>query len=195
MWRMADDFWDSWDQILHMFKYAELWQGVGGPGHWPDCDMLQIGKLSKRGPVGPERYSRFTNDELYTHMTFWSIFRSPLIIGGNLPENRDIELKLLTNKEVLDVNQHGENPKELYFNKDKNMVWYSHIPGSRDIYAAFFNLSDDPNAVKIDFSGVGLKGKVKVRDLWKKQDAGLYKDGYQQTVNKHGAALLRLSPE
>lgn len=195
MWRMADDFWDNWDQILHMFKYAELWQGVGGPGHWPDCDMLQIGKLSKRGPVGPERYSRFTNDELYTHMTFWSIFRSPLIIGGNLPENRDIEVKLFTNKEVLDVNQHGENPKELYVNKDSNMVWYSHVAGSKDIYAAFFNLSDNPNPVKIDFSAVGLKGRIKVRDLWKKQDVGSYKDSYQQTINKHGAALFRLSAE
>ena len=52
MWRMADDFWDSWKEILHMFDYAKLWEGTGGPGHWPDCDMIQIGKLSKRGPVG-----------------------------------------------------------------------------------------------------------------------------------------------
>jgi alpha-galactosidase len=52
MWRMADDFWDNWEMMLHMFNYAKTWEGVGGPGHWPDCDMLQIGKLSKRGPVG-----------------------------------------------------------------------------------------------------------------------------------------------
>ena len=70
MWRMADDFWDNWQQLLKMFDYARQWEGLGGPGHWPDCDMIQIGKLSKRGPVGPERYSRFTTDELYTHMTF-----------------------------------------------------------------------------------------------------------------------------
>jgi hypothetical protein len=53
MWRMADDFWDSWEMILHMFVYAKSWEGVGGPGHWPDCDMIQIGKLSKRGPCWP----------------------------------------------------------------------------------------------------------------------------------------------
>jgi hypothetical protein len=193
MWRMADDFWDNWDQILHMFQYAELWQGKGGPGHWPDCDMLQIGKLSKRGPVGPERYSRFTDDELYTHMTFWSIFRSPLMMGGNMPENRPIDLKLLSNKEVLDVNQQGNNPRELYFNKDESMVWYSHVRRSKDIYAAFFNLSDKAGPVKIDFASMGLKGKVKVRDLWKEQDMGLYDVAYQQTINRHGAALLRLS--
>jgi alpha-galactosidase len=193
MWRMADDFWDNWDQLLHMFTYAKLWEGVGGPGHWPDCDMLQIGKLSKRGPVGPERYSRFTDDELYTHMTFWSIFRSPLIIGGNMPENRAIDLKLFTNSEVLAVNQNGRDPKQLYFNKDESMVWYAHIPGSKDIYAAFFNLSDSTNPVKIDFSSVGISGKVAVRDLWQKRNAGTYTNSYQQAINKHGAALLRLS--
>ncbi len=74
MWRMADDFWDNWDQTLKMFDYAKTWEGVGKPGHWPDCDMIQIGKLSKRGPVGPERFSRFSEDELYTHINFWCIF-------------------------------------------------------------------------------------------------------------------------
>jgi alpha-galactosidase len=65
MWRMADDFWDNWKMILQMFDYAKKWEGTSRNGHWPDCDMIQIGKLSKRGPVGPERYSRFTEDELY----------------------------------------------------------------------------------------------------------------------------------
>ena len=90
-----------------MMNYAKQWQGVGTEGHYPDCDMMQIGKLSKRGPVGEERYSRFTEDELYTHMNFWCIYKSPLFIGGNLPENRELELKLETNTEVLAVNQEG----------------------------------------------------------------------------------------
>jgi alpha-galactosidase len=92
--------------------------------------MIQIGKLSKRGPVGDERYSRFTPDEEYAHITFWSIFRSPLILGSNLPENRPFELQLFTNPEVIAVNQHGEDPHELY-NKNGIMVWYSRIPGSK----------------------------------------------------------------
>jgi hypothetical protein len=194
MWRMADDFWDNWKEILHMFDYAKSWEGVGGPGHWPDCDMIQIGKLSKRGPVGQERYSRFTEDEQYTHMTFWSIYRSPLMIGGNLPENRDLELKLFTNAEVLAVNQQGENPKQLY-KKDGAMVWYSRIPGSKDVYAALFNIGDVNKNVAIDFAAIGLKGKVKVRNLWKKQDVGQFKNGYSQDINLHGATLLKLSPQ
>ncbi len=194
MWRMADDFWDNWKEILHMFDYAKSWEGVGGPGHWPDCDMIQIGKLSKRGPVGEERYSRFTEDEQYTHMTFWSIYRSPLMIGGNLPENRDLELKLFTNAEVLAVNQQGENPKQLY-KKDGAMVWYSHIPGSKDVYAALFNIGDNNQKVVVDFAALGLKGNVKVRDLWKKQDVGRFKKNYSQDINLHGAILLKLSPQ
>jgi len=193
MWRMADDFWDNWKEVLHMFDYAKSWEGVGGPGHWPDCDMIQIGKLSKRGPVGVERYSRFTEDELYTHMTFWSIYRSPLMLGGNLPENRELELKLFTNDEVLAANQNGENPRQLY-KKDGAMVWYSHVQGSKDLYVALFNIGDDPKPVTVDFASLGLKGKVKVRDLWKKQNLGQFKKGYQQNINAHGAALFRLSP-
>lgn len=193
MWRMADDFWDNWKEILHMFDYAKQWEGAGGKGHWPDCDMLQIGKLSKRGPVGAERYSRFTDDELFTHMTFWCIYRSPLMIGGNMPENRAIERQLLTNDEVLAVNQLGINPRQLYKNEG-SMAWYAHIPGSRDIYVALFNTANNPQQVSIRFSEVGLAGKVRVRDLWKKQNTGTYQNKYTPSINQHGAALLRLSP-
>ena len=193
MWRMADDFWDNWKEILHMFNYAKQWEGIGGSGHWPDCDMLQIGKLSKWGPVGVERYSRFTDDELYTHMTFWCIYRSPLMIGGNMPENRKIELSLFTNAEVLAVNQHGKNPRELY-KKNGTIVWYSQIAGSKDIYIALFNLDDQPKIISVNFASVGLTGEAIVRDLWKKQNAGKYKIEYSQSINKHGAALIRLSP-
>ena len=194
MWRMADDFWDNWEMILHMFNYAKSWEGTGGPGHWPDCDMLQIGKLSKRGPVGPERYSRFTNDELYTHMNFWCIYRSPLMIGGNLPENRDIELELLSNDEVLAVNQQGESPRQLY-KKDGSMVLASHVQGSKDWYVGLFNIADNAHDVSIDFSSLGLKGKIKVRDLWKKEDIGVFKKKCAQNINPHGSMLLRLSAQ
>jgi len=192
MWRMADDFWDNWSMQLKMFDYAKQWEGTGGPGHWPDCDMLQIGKLSKRGPVGPERYSRFTEDELYTHMTFWCIYRSPLILGGNLPENRPLEVRLFSNAEVLAVNQQGANPRQLY-KRDSTMVWYSHLTGSKNIYAALFNLSDHPKEVDIDFDDLNMNGNVGVRDLWKKQDLGSFKKSYKHKINAHGALLLKLS--
>ncbi|MDQ3845895.1 MAG: glycoside hydrolase family 27 protein [Bacteroidota bacterium] len=191
MWRMADDFWDNWKMILQMFDYAKNWEGTGGPGHWPDCDMIQIGKLSKRGPVGPERYSRFTEDELYTHMSFWSLYRSPLMLGGNLPENREIELKLFTNDEVLAVNQKGENPRQVY-KKEGSMVWVSNVSGSKDLYVGLFNIGEDAHDVSVDFAPLGLRGKVTVRDLWQKKNVGSFTKQYKQNINKHGSALLRL---
>jgi len=192
MWRMADDFWDNWKEIVAMMDYAKQWQGIGGPGHWPDCDMIQIGKLSKRGPVGEERYSRFTPDEEYTHMTFWCIFRSPLMLGGNLPENRPFELSLFNNDEVLAVNQHGDNPRLLTDTGGKS-IWYSHVQGSRDIYLAMFNLSDAAADISISFDALGLHGKISVRDLWKRQNTGIFSDLYHRQINPHGAVLLRLS--
>lgn len=219
MWRMADDFWDSWKELLKMFDYAKSWEGVGGPGHWPDCDMIQIGKISKRGPVGPERYSRFTDEELTTHMSFWCIYRSPLMLGGNLPDNREVEKRLFTNGEVLAVNQHGQHPRQLY-KKDGRMVWVSDIgddeaaagggsPARRTRsstvsgfgtgssahgwYVGLFNIGETEEDIPIDFAQLGWKGKLTVRDLWQQQDKGVFKKQYTQKVAAHGAALIRLS--
>ncbi len=192
MWRMADDFWDNWKEILQMMGFAHQWEGKGGPGHWPDCDMLQIGKLSKRGPVGPERYSRFSDDELRTHMTFWCIYRSPLMLGGNLPENRPADLALFTNEEVLAVNQHGLNPRQLV-KTDSLIIWKSDVDGSKDQYVAVFNTGSNSGVRSIDFSLLGIRGKAVVRDLWEKKDLGVFKKSYGQALPSHGALLLRIS--
>ena len=194
LWRMADDFWDNWPMVLKMFTYAKNWEGIGGAGHWPDCDMIQIGKLSKRGPVGPERFSRFTEDELYTHMSFWCIYRSPLMLGGNLPENRALELKLFTNEEVIGVNQNGENPKELY-KKDGSMIWVSNVKDSKDLYAIMVNISDAEQPIALNFSSLKLKGNITVRDLWEKKDLGKFKKQFVQTIMPHASILLRLKME
>jgi hypothetical protein len=192
MWRMADDFWDNWKEILQMVNYAKQWEQVGGPGHWPDCDMLQIGKLSKRGPVGAERYSRFTDDELYTHITFWSIYKSPLMIGGNLPENRELELNLLSNDEVLAVNQQGQHPKQLV-KTDSSMIWVSQAANNKDIYVAMFNIGNNAANIILNFASLGVKGKPMVRDLWKKADLGVFKNQFSQKINAHGVLLLKIS--
>ena len=201
MWRMADDFWDSWKEMLKMFDYAKSWEGIGGQGHWPDCDMIQIGKVSKRGPVGPERYSRFTDDELQTHMTFWCIYRSPLMLGGNLPDNRAIELRLFSNEEVLAVNQKGDRPRQLY-KQDGKMVWVSGVgagngayagAGARQYYVALFNIGDTEQEVGVDLFRMGIKGSVTVRDLWKKEDMGKFKRRYAQRIPAHGSTLIKVT--
>jgi alpha-galactosidase len=217
MWRMADDFWDSWPEVLKMFDYAKKWEGMGGPGHWPDCDMLQIGKISKRGPVGPERYSRFTRDELVSHMTFWCIYRSPLMIGGNLPEDRAFEDSLFTNAEVLAASRGGEAPRQLY-KQDGKMVWASRVEGAggggtgvkagehggggadehgggaivQSWYVALFNTGEAAQEVAVDFAQLGVRGKVAVRDCWKQADAGVYARRYGRMIPPHGAVLVKI---
>lgn len=194
MWRLADDFWDRWDLLKPMFKLAAEWAPYSDAGHWPNLDMLPIGKLSKRGPVGPERYSRFSRDELRTMTTLWCISRSPLILGGNLPENRPYDLALETNPEVIAVNQKGINSYQLY-RKDSLVVWVSQMPDNPIWNVAMFNLNNDAEAVKIIFSKLGIKGEVSVRDLWRREDMGKYSKRYQQLVNPHGVVLLQITVE
>ncbi|HEY4109317.1 glycoside hydrolase family 27 protein [Puia sp.] len=192
MWRMADDFWDSWPELLKMFDYARKWEGNGGPGHWPDCDMLQIGKVSKRGPVGPERYSRFTEDELITHLSFWCIYRSPLMIGGNLPDNRELERRLFSNAEVLAVNQDGVNPRQVA-KGDGKMVWVSDAGGGA-VYAGVFNIGDSARELSVELASLGIRRAAVVRDLWRQQDGGVFKKRYSRMIPAHGCVLLKIIP-
>jgi hypothetical protein len=125
-------------------------------------------------------------------MTFWCIYRSPLMIGGNMPENRDMELQLFTNEEVLNVNQQGINPRQLS-KTDSTAIWVSNVPESKDMYVAVFNTATNAADQKVDFKQLGIRGKAAIRDLWKKTDLGVFSKSYQQKVNGHGALLLRVT--
>jgi len=103
-WRMSDDFWDNWKYLNHAFDLAHAWQGIGGPGRWPDADMIPLGRIGIRSVDG-DRHTRFTHDEQVTLMSFWCLAPSPLMLGMNLPDNDDWTLSLLTNDEALAINQ------------------------------------------------------------------------------------------
>lgn len=193
MWRISADFWDNWTQLKDMFRLANSWNGKGQPGAWPDCDMLQIGVLSKRGPVGNQRYSRFTTDEIYSHFTLWSIFKSPLFIGCNLPENREFELSLLTNDEVIAVNQKSELPFLVKSKQEDIIIWCS--KQSSDKYnIAIFNIADEKQSIKLNFNELlGIRGTFKVRDLWQKQDIEKKTSKIGRDLNPHACCLLQIS--
>ncbi|MEZ4905320.1 MAG: glycoside hydrolase family 27 protein [Spirosomataceae bacterium] len=192
MWRISKDYWDSWEQLEEQFPLCAKWAHVADPGNWPDADMLQLGKIAKRGPVGQERFSRFTEDEQITHFTLWCIAQSPLMFGGNLPENTPFVNSLITNDEAIAVNQQGSNPKEVYF-KEEKVVWMSkNKDGS--INVALFNHGKEAKDMEVTFEQLGLnpKSKYRVRDLWKKQDLDQIKVSLSQKINAHGAGLYRL---
>jgi hypothetical protein len=190
--RISGDFWDNWKQLKQQFDHCAEWMGIGAPGYWPDADMLQFGKVSKRGPVSEERFSRLTEDEQRTHMTLWCMFNSPLMMGGDMPENTDFVKQLLTNKDVLDIDQHGINSRQLY-RKENAVVWVSQMPGTDSWNVAFFNLGDESQEISIDFSALGIKGNWQVKDLWQQTSAGGAKNSFKQRINPHGTALFRLS--
>lgn len=191
-WRLADDFWDSWKALVPMFQLAASWAPYGGPGHWPNLDMLPIGRLSKRGPVGRERFSGLSSAELKTMMTLWCISRSPLILGGNLPENRTGDLALETNAEVLAVNQRGRDSRQLY-RGDGKIVWVSRRPGDSGWNVAMFNLGETPAEVAVDLHQLGIDGSASVRDLWKQRAEGRFTRTFTASVPAHGAGLFSIS--
>jgi len=142
MWRTVDDFWDNWSQLNYQFNVCNKWAPYIAPGTWPDADMLPLGHLAIRGERGVDRQSLFTQDEQYTLMTLWSIFKSPLMFGGNLPDNSAFTKSLITNEEVLDMHHYSVNNRQ-FFNTDDQIGWTADDPKTGDKYVALFNNGGD----------------------------------------------------
>ncbi len=137
MWRIIDDFWDNWTQLDEHFALFEKWIPYMSPGHWPDGDMLPLGRIGIRAERGNSRMSELTADEQYTLMSLFFICRSPLMFGGNLPDNDKFTLNLMTDKEALDVlNKSTRN--RLLFHDGGKIAWTADASGSRDKYVALF---------------------------------------------------------
>jgi len=193
MWRTSNDFWDIWQQLKNQFAILESWIGLGVPGCYPDGDMLPLGKIGLRAERGAPRWSGFTRDEQYTLMTLFSIFRSPLMFGGDLPSNDEFTLSLITNKDVLNVNQHSTNGKQLFRDNDL-IAWTADDPKTGDKYLALFNASDSetPVVISVKFDQLGLKGTHTVKDLWTGEKLGKFTGSFTGTINRHGAGLYRI---
>jgi len=188
LWRISDDFWDTWPLLMEQFTRLKNWNAHRGPGYWPDADMLPLGQLR----LG-ERATRFTHAEQFTLMTLWSIARSPLIMGGDLRQLDAFTLSLLTNDEVLAVNQHSSGNRFVY-ERDGIVVWMA------DQYLAVFNTRDrgksDPengSVVNVAFSDLGVNGPRVVRDLWQQRTLGKHRGTLATTIPWHGAGLYALS--
>jgi hypothetical protein len=194
LWRISDDFWDDWRALYAQFARLNSWSPFRGPGHWPDADMLPLGNV--RAWKTTEGWTHFTRDEQFTLMTLWCIARSPLIIGGNLPKNDEFTVTLLTNDEVLAVNQNSTNNRQL-FNTNNAIAWVADVPGSKHKYLALFNTAtaSEPQEISVSFSDLGLAGSAKVRDLWNHKDLGAVTDKLTQAINSHGAGIYLILPQ
>lgn len=193
LWRICDDFWDNWTYMKPQFKRCAEWAPYVGKGHWPDADMLPLGRISVRGERGEDRMTGFSKAEQYTLMNLWAIFRSPLMFGGDLPSNDDFTLSLLTNDKVLAVNQKSANNRQL---KEENglIVWTADVPETEDQYVAFFNTNDTGAAdISISLTELGLSGSYSIMNLWDETLQITIDDQYTASVEPHASVLMRLS--
>jgi len=206
LWRLSGDMWDDWSCIKNTFDWCRAWQDYIMPNHWPDCDMLPLGKLRINGTDGAlankikkpreetiNEYDRLTNDEKYTLMTLWSVFRSPLMMGGDLLQLDDFTFRLLTNKEVLAVNQGSSNNHELRATGNE-IIWVADEPETGAKYVAMFNVgNDDAIKIKLLLDELGISGKVSVRDLWQQKNIGKFNDYFETSINPHACGLYKIS--
>ncbi|MBP1664628.1 MAG: Alpha-galactosidase precursor [Bacteroidetes bacterium] len=142
MWRTVDDFWDNWSQLNYSFAVCASWAPYISPGSWADADMLPLGHIAIRGERGVDRQTNFTRDEQYTLMTLWSVFKSPLMFGGHLPDNKSFTDSLITNREVLDMHKRCVNSRE-WLNKNDMVAWTADDPDNGDKFLALFNNGGD----------------------------------------------------
>src|SRR6266536_3337944 len=166
MWRISDDFWDDWKLLRQQFDFTRDWAPlVGKNDTWPDADMLPLGKLKVTDKEGGGTPTKFTSDEQQTVMTLWSIFRSPLILGGDLPSNDAATTALITNEEVLEVNQHSSGARQV-LERGNIRAWVAEgaSPGGAR-YVAVFNLGESPEDIRLRWDELGLAAQaVVVRD-------------------------------
>jgi alpha-galactosidase len=200
MWRISDDVWDLWhsdvqypqgvgDQFANVAKWARYSQ----PGHWPDADMLPLGYLGPAPGWGEPRQTRLTHDEQRTLFTLWAIFRSPLMIGGKLPASDEWTESLLTNPEVISVDQNSTDSRPVIAT-EKAVVWVSKPQSGRGYNVAVFNIGPATEKIHYDWAELELKAQYKVRDLWERKNLGSAKS-LDLALPSHACVLYFLSPE
>jgi alpha-galactosidase len=198
-WRTAGDLGGSFEGIptalfrdgFDVYAKNELHR-YAGPGAWNDPDYLLLGYLSNwKGQTVP---SPLTPNEQYTHMSLWCLLAAPLIFSGDITRMDDFTLSLLTNDEVIEVDQDplGQPGKRIAKNGDLE-VWAKAMEDG-SLAVGLFNRGNAVSAVTVQWSDLGLSGKQRVRDLWRQSDVGVFETEFQAAVARHGVVLVRLWP-
>lgn len=155
MWRMSGDFWDNSDALDRMFALCYKWNPIRKEGAWPDCDMLPLGTLAlvDDDETARARKTHFTPEEQKTVMNLWCIFRSPLMFGGEMTMNDEFTLSLITNRELLEINQYSSGNRPLYFD-GKTAVWCCSDKNNKPVLG-LFNLKKEQTEIAIPEEFIG----------------------------------------
>ncbi len=200
IWRISNDIWDIWHNenaypqgLNDQFTHVAAWASAPRNGHYPDADMLPLGYLGPAPGWGMPRQTRLTHDEQKTFLTLWAIFRSPLMMGGDLPHNDAWTTSLLTNRELLKVDQRARNPR-VALSSNEQVVWTSTPEDRVGYYVAVFNRSEQQQALRYTWAQLGIPdGAYQMRDLWEHKDLGSAKE-IRVTLAPHASVLYHVQP-
>lgn len=190
-WRTTGDIRDTWKSISSIGFTQQKWGPFCGPGHWPDADMLVVGLVG----WGPKLHAtKLTADEQYTHMSLWALLSSPLLIGCDLARLDDFTLSLLTNDEVIEVNQDPLGIQAQPVWQKDDLVIYAKPLEDGSMAVGLFNKGMEPAEISFTLKSLGIRGKQTIRDLWRQKDLTETSDAYTATVSPHGVVLLKIAP-
>lgn len=193
MWRITDDFWDEWELLYDMFSRAEKWCTHTGAGCWPDADMLPVGPI--RQDYDKSIRTNFTPNEQITMLTLWSIFRSPLIIGGDMTGFDEFTMSLLTNDAVLAMHRDARHSHQVWrkeLDGTEHILWTA--ASARDgLYAAIFNTGDNDSSIEIPLSDLEIYTKADAMELWSGEKMSST-EKLCVSLESHGARAFYIQP-
>jgi alpha-galactosidase len=200
-WRTTQDLKDRWSAPGSQVNLRQVWitheawmeAGVRGvPGHFPDADMLVVGHVVEHNDHEKPRPSRLTADEQYTHISLWALWANPLLIGCPVEMMDEFTLKLLTNRDVLSVNQDAkaESGRPVYSEQGIEILMKDLSDGSKAV--GLFNINEESRVITVDWGLLGIEGCKMVRDLWRQTDVGTFSDRFSARVPAHGVILVRI---
>jgi alpha-galactosidase len=192
MCRTSNDIKNDWNRMLWCLEStADLWEHAG-PGYWNDPDMLEVGNENKEFLWGElKKCVKMNFTEYRTHFSMWCVVAAPLLAGNDLCTMTPEITEILTNKEVIAINQDPPGRQGRRIRDDGELeVWAKELSGNR-FAIALLNRSTQPADIQIDWQEIGMEGKLKVRDLWKHKNLGKFKDSFiGKNIASHEAMVL-----
>ena len=189
-WRTTGDITDNWSRMSSIGFHQAGKQAFAGPGHWNDPDMLVVGNVGWGEQLHP---TKLTPNEQFTHISLWCLLSAPLLIGCDMTQLDPFTLGLLSNDEVLAVDQDplGRQAAPVFVTEDGQEVWAKTLSdGTKAV--GLFNRGEMPATIKVQWDQIGLAGKQTVRDLWRQNDLGQFDNEFTSEVPRHGVLLLKI---
>ncbi len=188
-WRTTGDISDNWDSLHGIYSSQNGHEKFAGPGHWNDPDMLIVGKVG----WGPSLHeTHLLPNEQLLHISMWCMLSSPLLIGCDMSQMSDMTVSLLSNDELLDINQDplGKPAGRISMTGDHEVWARPLFDGTRAV--ALVNAGEEDARISVSWPSLGIQGRQPVRDLWLHKNAGSYTGEYSEVVPAHGCVVVKV---